>query len=155
MTLRLEPLPDLPADCNNDTDMEPLPELPELPANGSNDHGVDPQPELPADGACHEKCQKCRLRGRWWQHRSCLRHEARADIPTITAMFGQDLFEIPKAWLDPVCAHQLIVAACGTKSMALAPWFLFEVFGGCGHLSLASKRASLYTGPSVDILYQR
>ena len=72
-------------------------------------------------------------------------------------MFGKDLFEIPKAWLDPVCARQLIAAACGTKAMALAPapWFLFEVFGGCGHLSLASRRAGLPTGPSVDILYQR
>ena len=146
MTLRLEPLPELPADGDNDTDMEPLPEL---HAYGGNGHGVDPLPELPADGGNELKSlpelvtevddlaelndgaghEKCRLPGRWWQHRSCLRHEARADIPTIAAMFGQDLFEIPKAWLDPVCARQLIAAACGTKSMALAPWFLSEAFG--------------------------
>ena len=63
MTLRLEPLPELPGDGDNDTEMEPLPELPayggdghdmeplpELHAYGGNDHGVDPLPELPADG---------------------------------------------------------------------------------------------------------
>ena len=47
MTLRLEPLPELPADGDNDTYMEPLPEL---HAYGGNDHGMDPLPELPADG---------------------------------------------------------------------------------------------------------
>ena len=47
MTLGLEHLPELPADGDNDTDMEPLPEL---HAYGGNGHGVILLPELPANG---------------------------------------------------------------------------------------------------------
>ena len=133
-----------------------------FPANGGDLGHARSQQELPGEHHV-ETPQQRRARKRQKTHEreydlsipwTCLpylRTSAIADLPRVAEIFGEDLLNVPEAWLDVSNAHQLI-AACGVSLSIVVQWFLFEIFAGCAHLTQASVAVGLPTGPSIDVL---